>query len=708
MLTWFQLAARRVPTSLALAGALPAPHRHFTATSLAAAGGARPKHRDGRFATSSGRRKPPRLDLGSSGNSNIASRAPRARDDDRSGSSRGRDASSSDRSSNSAPRAPRRDVDGDRPPSSDRPRPRASEHEPRPWEGRGAWRNKLAQKLARTQTIDRSSMAAKRQQLQQEASDLLRDPRRRGPEFQLMHVNDQILQPPTDEVRPKSFVELGFDAAVAQAAESVVKATSGENAALKPTEVQARTAAVVNQWAASPPADTEKSALQGVLIAAETGSGKTLAYLAPVFDVLRRHEAEYSAQMDAYNAALAEAQTQQQTVRDQLAAAQADATSVTDNGDGAPAADPVPAPAMPKLPKKPIPLRRPGYPRAVVLLPSHDLLRQVGKVAKVMSHEARLRVVAMTTSTPLQHQKRIIADPVDILLTTPGSLVEFLGKGRVALAETRLIVFDEADFIFDQGFSTEALKAIKLVQEVAQARSRHSSARPILALGGDDKHPSSRAYHANAMPARHALCLMVTATLPKSLHNSMQVLFAEGGLHMVTTSKLHRPLAKCRQKFVDVPKQYQANQHLAVLDILKQHRESELPGSVLVFCNRRAAVDALHSYLTTTKRIPNVFKLVGVQSAEERASVWHEFDQTDGAILVCTDIAARGLDTTKVSLVVNYDFPDSAIEYLHRIGRTARAGRPGYAVSLITKDSRALATAIQERLKQKASFSVTK
>ncbi|KNE69630.1 hypothetical protein AMAG_14185 [Allomyces macrogynus ATCC 38327] len=540
-------------------------------------------------------------------------------------------------------------------------------------------------------------MFAKRLQLQQETSDLLRDPRRRGPEFQLMHVTDQILQPPTDKVRAKSFVELGFDPAVAQAAESVVKATSGESAVLKPTEIQARTAVVVNQWAASPPADTEKSALQGVLVAAETGSGKTLAYLAPVFDVLRRHEAEYNAQMDAYNAALAEAQTQQQAVRDQLAAAQADATSVTDGGDGAPATDAAaPAPAMPKLPKKPIPLRRPGYPRAVVLVPSHDLLRQVGKVAKVMSHEARLRVVAMTTSTPLQHQKRIIADPVDILLTTPGSLVEFLGKGRVALAETRLIIFDEADFIFDQGFSTEALKAIKLVQEVAQARSRHgaaSTARPILALDGD-KHPSTRAYHANAAPARHALCLMVTATLPKSLHNSMQVLFAEGGLHMVTTSALHRPLAKCRQKFIDVPKQYQANQHLAVLDVLKQHRESGLPGSVLVFCNRRAAVDALHSYLATTKRIPNVFKLVGVQSAEERASVWHEFDQTESAILV--------------SLVVNYDFPDSAIEYLHRIGRTARAGGPGYAVSLITKDSRELATAIQERLKQKASFAVTK
>ncbi|KNE69629.1 hypothetical protein AMAG_14184 [Allomyces macrogynus ATCC 38327] len=120
-------------------------------------------------------------------------------------------------------------------------------------------------------------MFAKRLQLQQETSDLLRDPRRRGPEFQLMHVTDQILQPPTDKVRAKSFVELGFDPAVAQAAESVVKATSGESAVLKPTEIQARTAVVVNQWAASPPADTEKSALQGVLVAAETGSGKTLA-----------------------------------------------------------------------------------------------------------------------------------------------------------------------------------------------------------------------------------------------------------------------------------------------------------------------------------------------------------------------------------------------------------------------------------------------
>ncbi|KAI9168291.1 RNA helicase [Blastocladiella emersonii ATCC 22665] len=454
------------------------------------------------------------------------------------------------------------------------------------------------------------------------------------------------------------FEDLGLDADVTQAMVDSIKASFGADApsVLRPTEIQALTA---RELIASTQ-EGEGEGVRAVLMAAETGSGKTLAYLAPVFHRIRAEEEAYKVDLDAYTRALADAQQ----VRADTEAANAEEGAEQES--------------LPKLPKKPLPLRRPGYPRAVVLVPSHELLMQVGAVAKAMSHTARARVVAVSTSTSDDHVKRVLADPVDILVTTPGTLRQFLAKDTVRLAEARTVVYDEADFIFDQGFAEEATAVLKQIRAIVATRSD------------------------NKMTANF---VFVTATLPKSLNAVLESTFAPAQRRTVASSALHRPLTRCTQRFVDVARQFQGNKSAALADVLHRLHAADT-GATLVFANTRQGVDAVYSYLAETRGLPNVLRLSKRQTLEERAHTWHAFRTVPGSILVATDVAARGLDTTHVSLVVNYDFPVSALEYLHRIGRTARAGRTGCAVSLVTKRSRDLVLAIQQRLRMRAGMGV--
>ncbi|ORZ40041.1 P-loop containing nucleoside triphosphate hydrolase protein [Catenaria anguillulae PL171] len=441
----------------------------------------------------------------------------------------------------------------------------------------------------------------------------------------------------------RTFAELGLDDQVTAAMMESIRSSFGSSPPdhIAPTEIQSLAARAIID---PPPKSTQGGQPRAFMLAAETGSGKTLAYLAPVLHTIRTQEQEYAVQYEAFTKALAEAQVK----HDEAIAHNAKVTQAQ----------------------------------------SDSLLHQVGSVAKAMSHTARARIVMATTSTPAHHFKRIMTEPVDVLITTPGSLAEFINKEAVKLSETRLVVVDEADFVFDQGFDEEARQVVQHVCKVARTRSTHHGSSSALTTASGDFVPTF---------------LFVTATVPKSLHAMLTTQFpTPGSLQFLATSSLHRPLTRCTQSFVDVANQFQSNKQAALLDVLRTTHDFD-HGAALVFANKRQGVDTVYSFLTS-RNIPNVLKLSKRQTIEERAATWHAFRTTPGAVLVATDVAARGLDTTHVDLVVNFDFPSSALEYLHRIGRTARAGRKGRAVSLVTRRSKELVLAIQQRLKMKSGM----
>ncbi|KAL1917637.1 uncharacterized protein VTP21DRAFT_4030 [Calcarisporiella thermophila] len=284
-------------------------------------------------------------------------------------------------------------------------------------------------------------------------------------------------------------------------------------------------------------------------------------------------------------------------------------------------------------------------PRVVVLVPSRELSNQLLQVCKKLAHIVKFRAVELTNRMERRRIVRSLSEPVDVLVSTPLALADLYKEGELSLNDTRYIIVDEADTMLEKegGFATEVKQAVETVRK----------------RGGE--------------------AVFVSATLPKALHAYLTENFPH--LVRITTPSLHRPLPRLQQVFIDVNKQYNGNKQLALLDVLRQNAQK-----TMIFCNTRHGASLLHSFLQD-RGYPSGALYGGLQ---DREATLDAFRQGEMDILVCTDIASRGVDTL-ASHIILYDFPTNVVDYLHRVGRTARAGKRGKATSLVTKRSRQLA-----------------
>ena len=346
-----------------------------------------------------------------------------------------------------------------------------------------------------------------------------------------------------------------------------------------------------------------------ILVAAETGSGKTLAYLLPTIDMLKADEK-----------------------------------------------------------RKGTPKRRLDHPRAVILVPTRELVSQVVKSCKGLSHITKFRAVGLGGRTPRSQVSEMLGNgPIDILVTTPTTLVSYQKDRTLSLSDTRYLVIDEADSLFDAGWGDDCRKIIKSIQDVS-AKS--------------------------GVPEKVAI---VSATLPRSVHNALDTLFP----HMVkiTTPSLHKALPNLKTSFVDLQR-FQGNRQLALLEVLKKNIKDD---KTLVFCNTKKSVEILHKFLQTKNlEALALYKDAPMDRAEALALFSTPKSQestVDHNVLISTDIASRGIDTTFVDHVVLFDFPTSVVDYLHRVGRTARAGQTGKATSLIGRKDRMMSDRIRRSIR---------
>ncbi|KAI8647005.1 P-loop containing nucleoside triphosphate hydrolase protein [Parasitella parasitica] len=351
-----------------------------------------------------------------------------------------------------------------------------------------------------------------------------------------------------------------------------------------------------------------------VLVAAETGSGKTLSYLLPTVDMLKQDEKT-----------------------------------------------------------KGFVKRRLDHPRAIVLVPTRELVGQVVKSCKGLSHITKFRAAGLGGRTPRSQISEMLASgPIDILVTTPTTLLAYQKDGTLSLADTRYLIIDEADSLFDAGWGDDCRKIIKHVQESAEKRRTPEKV------------------------------IVVSATLPRSVHNVLDTLFPQ--LAKITTPSLHKALPNLKQSFVDLQR-FQGNRQLALLEVLKKNIKDD---KTLVFCNTKKSVELVHKFLQTK----NLDALALYKDAPmSRAEALELFSQpktgegdgeeskVDHNVLVSTDIASRGIDTTFVDHVILYDFPTSVVDYLHRVGRTARAGQTGKATSLIGRKDRMMSDRIKRSIR---------
>lgn len=281
--------------------------------------------------------------------------------------------------------------------------------------------------------------------------------------------------------------------------------------------------------------------------------------------------------------------------------------------------------------------------RALILVPSRELAEQVAAVSRMLCRPFGLVTKTVGGGRGVGHIKMLFKKNVpDILVATPGALVKALQRHYLELEELTFLVVDEADTMFDPSFSG--------MLENILTRANISS-DPNETFG----------------PGHKAQLLVVGATFPGGLEKVLSEVTDLGKMRIIKSKMLHFLMPHVKQTFQKVKG---AEKILELHQALKLHEKEK--GAVLVFCNKATTVNWL-GYSLEEMGVEHA-RLQGEMAAAVRSGIFQKFQKGTTDVLICTDIASRGLDTSRVRLVVNYDFPDSLADYIHRAGRVGRAG----------------------------------
>jgi superfamily II DNA/RNA helicase len=292
-------------------------------------------------------------------------------------------------------------------------------------------------------------------------------------------------------------------------------------------------------------------------------------------------------------------------------------------------------------------------PLALILVPTRELARQVLKQCRALLSKTPLQVYGITGGADFRYQQSLLRKAPEIIVATPGRLLEHCERKSTSLDCLRVLVLDEADRMLDMGFRDDVLKI-------------------------------------NGYCARERQAILVSATL-----NHRE-------LGAISHSLLNSP----RTIAVDAARQpHSAIVHQVILADGPEHKDKLLLAllgqgefrRVLVFGNKRSTAVRLAGLLKYHKL--RCACLHGEMSTEERREVMTRFNDGKINILCASDVAARGIDVKDIDLVVNFDLPHSGDDYLHRTGRTGRAGASGLALSLVTAGDWNLMISIERYLK---------
>ena len=308
-------------------------------------------------------------------------------------------------------------------------------------------------------------------------------------------------------------------------------------------------------------------------------------------------------------------------------------------------------------------------PRALIVSPTRELAEQIFAVTKSLSHYAKVSSRLILGGRPFALQKDNLEAPVDVVVGTPGRLVKHCEEKSLFLGSCKFVVLDEADTLFEAGFGEDVERLLRPVKN----RNR----------GGDDGDESKK---------KSTTIVLVSATMPDRLKKLIDTSLPD--VQYVKTQSLHKSAPGLKHNFVNVPGSEDKMKFLEDI-VVPMHERGK---RVMVFCNTVSSCVAVEK--TMAERNVNTVQYHGDMSSEERVESMKAFcdadPEDDNLILVCTDLAARGLDFAgvKVDNVVNFDFPLNPVDYIHRSGRTARAGAKGMVTNLISKRDKVLANEI--------------
>ncbi|WP_404829130.1 DEAD/DEAH box helicase [Allosphingosinicella flava] len=295
--------------------------------------------------------------------------------------------------------------------------------------------------------------------------------------------------------------------------------------------------------------------------------------------------------------------------------------------------------------------------RMLVLAPTRELAGQIAENAKAYSRFAHLSVATVFGGTSINKNKNDVARGVDVLVATPGRLLDLIEQGFLTLRNVEVLVLDEADQMLDLGF-IHALKAIvKLL-------------------------PSKRQ------------TLFFSATMPKTIKELADRFLTDPAEVAVT------PAASTAERVEQFVTFVNTQEKQALLTIaLREGFETHKMDRVLVFTRTKHGADRVVRLLAGNGIASNAIH--GNKSQPQRERALGQFRSGEVKILIATDVAARGIDIPGVSHVINFELPNVPEQYVHRIGRTARAGAGGMAIAFCADDERAYLKGIEKLTKQK-------
>jgi superfamily II DNA/RNA helicase len=295
-------------------------------------------------------------------------------------------------------------------------------------------------------------------------------------------------------------------------------------------------------------------------------------------------------------------------------------------------------------------------PEALVLVPTRELATQVRDEFAEIAKAKHLKVKAVYGGTRVSEQSRGVGD-VHILIATPGRLDDLAQRRMVRLDGVRIFVLDEADRMLDMGFQPQVDRIVRRLPKDRQT-------------------------------------MFFSATLDGAVGRIAEVYTRNPVRHEIESEG--KTVEEADHRFVPV------GSHEKLTKLIELARGEEPDGLTLVFVNTKRAVDSLARQLRA-QGLPAV-AMHGDMTQQAREKALQRFEEKHVGVLIATDVAARGLDLDDITLVVNYDPPQDDKGYVHRVGRTARAGRTGTSVTFVTPEQLGDVSRMAARLDLHAEF----
>ncbi len=302
-----------------------------------------------------------------------------------------------------------------------------------------------------------------------------------------------------------------------------------------------------------------------------------------------------------------------------------------------------------------------GHPRALILAPTRELALQIEDDAKLLSHYMDERTVCVVGGMDFNKQlEKLDKNPVDLLVATPGRLIDFLDRNKISLKNVEVLVIDEADRMLDMGFIPDVRRIVY--------QTPHKRRRQTLFFSATFNDDVMRLAESWTIDAEHIIIE------PES----------------VATDTVE-------QKFWMIGQDQKDDALLGLLNSQSTER-------AIVFTNRRDQTHRLVKYLQ--KHNVPCEALAGDVPQRKRLATLNRFKDGELKYLVATDVAGRGIHVEGISHVINYELPEDPEDYVHRIGRTGRAGASGISISFVSEDDAFNLPAIEEYLGMKVDCTV--